>query len=65
MTRPRHDRSRELWGECRRKNRYQTIEAVERHRLERQAATGIAFTFYACRFCGGWHITKSREGALS
>jgi hypothetical protein len=52
------DRRRELWGECRRKQRYRTVESIERSRIEREQATGVPLRFYACRFCGCYHLTK-------
>lgn len=54
----RNNRKRELWGECRRKQRYRTVESVERHRIAREQETGIALTFYMCRHCGCYHLTK-------
>lgn len=61
----RNDRGSKLWGSCRRKQRYRTIESVERHRLEREQATGQPLTFYPCRFCGTYHLTKNRREAIA
>lgn len=58
----KQQKKREYWS-CRKKMRYAThgLATIAAHRAFTER--GVKLRVYDCRYCGGWHLTKSlRKG---
>jgi hypothetical protein len=56
--RRRNDRTAQLWGECRRKNKYATFAIADQQRIRLERERGVLLSVYKCPHCRRHHLTK-------
>lgn len=52
----------QILASCASKNRYSDIYAAVSMGIDQKRLSGYQMYTYHCRFCRGWHLTKSKYG---
>ena len=50
--------------QCKHKVKYSAL-TIDRHVIGVSLNAGIPIYKYNCKFCGAWHLTKSRQGDIT